>query len=337
MAPSTTSEEVGTADTDLKVQDSLRVEESHVLQDRNIGVFGAISLVVNKIVGAGIFSTPATIFKLSGSVGMALLIWFIAGLISTCGALVMLELGTRMPRSGGMKVYLEAAFAPKLLVTCIYLFYCVFLQVSASNAITTSSYLLQAAGVETTTWRLRGLAIAASAFAVGIHTVWPRGGKALQDLLSLVKLFILLFIVCTGFAALAGHVPNTHNFDLATSFRGTSNDGYSIGTALLNAIFAFHGYDNVNTILSEVRNPHKTLRIALPAAMGIITVLYILANIAYVSLYLTPFSSALPHTLRLSSQQYQEMSFSTAKSQLPPNCFQTYLANLRRSKHYRLW
>ncbi|PLB44089.1 amino acid transporter [Aspergillus steynii IBT 23096] len=285
MAPSdmqiSTSEEAVSADTDLKAQDSLRAEESHVLQERNIGVFGAISLVVNKIVGAGIFSTPATIFKLSGSVGMALIIWVIAGLISTCGALVMLELGTRMPRSGGMKVYLEAAFAPKLLITCIYLFYCVFLQVSASNAITTSSYLLQAAGVDSTTWRLRGLAIAASAFAVGIHTVWPRGGKALQDLLSLVKLVILLFIVCTGFAALAGHVPDTHNFDISTSFRGTSNDGYSIGTALLNAIFAFHGYDNVNTVLSEVRNPHKTLRIALPAAMGLITVLYILANIAY--------------------------------------------------------
>jgi len=59
---------------------------------------------------------------------MTLIIWAIAGLISTCGALVMLELGTSMPRSGGMKVYLERAFSPKLLVTCIYLFYCVFLR-----------------------------------------------------------------------------------------------------------------------------------------------------------------------------------------------------------------
>ncbi|BCS30607.1 uncharacterized protein APUU_80909S [Aspergillus puulaauensis] len=262
----------------------LQVDESHILQGRSIGVFGAISLIVNKIVGAGIFSTPATIFKLSGSVGMALMIWLIAGFISACGALVMLELGTSMPRSGGMKVYLEKAFSPRLLVTCVYLFYCVFLQVSASNAITASSYLLKAAGLATTTWRLRGLAIGASTFSVGIHTVWPKGGKALQDVLSFVKLFILFFIVCSGFAALAGHrkVPNPHNFDLATSFEGTSSDGYSIGSALLNAIFAFHGYDNVN-VLSEVKRPHKTLRIALPVAMGLITVLYILANIAYFS------------------------------------------------------
>ncbi|KAG2418364.1 hypothetical protein HFD88_001465 [Aspergillus terreus] len=268
---------------DVKTQDSLHVEESHVLQARSIGVFGAISLVVNKIVGAGVFSTPATIFKHSGSVGMALIIWVIAGLLSTCGALIMLELGTSMPRSGGMKVYLERAFSPKLLVTCIYLFYCTFLQVSASNAITTSSYLLKAAGVAATTWRMRGLAIAASTFAVGIHTMWPRGGRMLQDMLSAVKLFVLLFVVCSGFAALAGHrqVPDPHNFDISTSFEGTIKSGYSIGTALLNAIFAFHGYDNVNTVLSEVKNPARTLRIALPTAMALITVLYILANVAY--------------------------------------------------------
>lgn len=256
-----------------------------------------------KLTSLRVFSTPATIFKHSGSVGMALIIWVIAGLLSTCGALIMLELGISMPRSGGMKVYLERAFSPKLLVTCIYLFYCTFLrefspqaisiwlqwrltnlEVSASNAITTSSYLLKAAGVAATTWRMRGLAIAASTFAVGIHTVWPRGGRMLQDMLSAVKLFVLLFVVCSGFAALAGHrqVPDPHNFDISTSFEGTIKSGYSIGTALLNAIFAFHGYDNVNTVLSEVKNPARTLRIALPTAMALITVLYILANVAYV-------------------------------------------------------
>lgn len=121
---------------------------------------------------------------------------------------------------------------------------------SASNAITASSYLLEAAGVESTTWKLRGLAIAAVGFAVGVHTVTPRVGRWLQDLLGAVKLFILSFIVCTGFAALGGHlkVPNPHNLDISTSFKGTSNNGYNIGTALLNAIFSFQGYDNMNMV-----------------------------------------------------------------------------------------
>ncbi|KAJ5682387.1 hypothetical protein N7462_005552 [Penicillium macrosclerotiorum] len=236
---------------------SLGVQETHILQERRIGVFGAISLIVNKIIGSGIFSTPTTIFKLSGSPGMALMLWVIAGLISTCGAMVLLEFGTSIPRSGGMKT-------------------------SASNAITASSYLLKAAAVESTTWKLRGLAIAAVSFAVGVHSVAPRLGRGLQDVMSAVKLFTLLFIVCTGFAALGGHVQvKANNFDPSNSFKGTSNNGYNIGTALLDAIFSFQGYDNLNAVLSEVKNPQRTLRIALPTAMGMVTLLYILANVAY--------------------------------------------------------
>jgi len=84
-----------------------------------------------------IFSTPATIFKLSGSVGMALMLWVIAGIISTCGALVMLEFGSAIPRSGGIKLYLERSFSPKLLQICVYLFYCVFLRKSTTQSIIT--------------------------------------------------------------------------------------------------------------------------------------------------------------------------------------------------------
>lgn len=123
-------------------------------------------------------------------------------------------------------------------------------ETSASNAITASSYILKAAAVDSTTWKLRGLAIVAVSFAVGVHSVAPRLGRGLQDILSAVKLFILFFIVCTGFAALGGHVRGTKpdNFDISTSFKGTSKNGYNIGTALLNAIFSFQGYDNMNAV-----------------------------------------------------------------------------------------
>lgn len=122
------------------------------------------------------------------------------------------------------------------------------IEVSASNAITFSSYILVASGADSTTWKLRGVAIAGAVFSVGIHTVAPRTGRAIQDLLSAVKLFTLLFIVCCGFAALSGHlrVESPHNF--TNAFEGTSNSGYNIGSAILNVIFSFQGYDNVNAV-----------------------------------------------------------------------------------------
>ncbi|KAF6836445.1 amino acid transporter [Colletotrichum plurivorum] len=291
-------------DAESSVKDGqLGVVEVNVLQERTIGLFGAVSLVVNKIIGAGIFSTPSTIFKLSGSVGMALMCWVIGAIISTCGIFVMLEFGTAIPRSGGIKNYLERSFSPRLMQTCIYVFYCVFLrksartyqdsatsmtnpsfsisEVSASNAITFSSYILVAAGVDSTTWKLRGVAIAGAVFSVGIHTVAPRVGRGIQDVLSAVKLFTLLFIVCCGFAALAGHLRIEKPDNFSNAFEGTSSNGYNIGSAILNVIFSFQGYDNVNAVLSEVRNPQKTLRMALPLSMGVIAVLYLLANVAY--------------------------------------------------------
>ncbi|KAK1976476.1 amino acid/polyamine transporter I [Colletotrichum cereale] len=179
---------------------------------------------------------------------MALMCWVIGAVISTCRIFVMLEFGSAIPRSGGIKNYLERSFNPRLMQTCIYVFYCVFMQVSASNAIAFSSYILDASGAELTTWKLCGVAITGAVFAVGLHTVAPRIGRRIQDMLSADKLFTLLFIVCCGVAALAGNLRVERPNNFTNSFEDTSSSGYSIGTAILNVIFSFQGYDNVNAV-----------------------------------------------------------------------------------------
>jgi amino acid transporter len=102
-----------------------------------------------------------------------------------------------------------------------------------------------------------------------------------------VQVFILLFIVFAGFAALAGHrkVPNPHNFDNA--FRLEVGEGYGGGgayayaTAILRIVYSYKGWENVNYVLGEVKSPVKTLKIAAPLAIGGTTILYVLANVAY--------------------------------------------------------
>lgn len=83
---------------------------------------------------------------------------------------------------------------------------------------------------------------------------------------------------------MGGHIKleeKPENFDPKTLFHGTKTNAYDISTALLNCIFSYQGYDQVNAILSEVRNPVRTLKIAMPVAMAIVTTLNILANVAY--------------------------------------------------------
>ncbi|TIC22551.1 putative methionine permease [Wallemia mellicola] len=260
------------------------------------GLTSAIFIIVNSIIGSGIFSTPASVYKHAGSVGLSLMLWLVGGFVSLCGSLMALEFGTGIPVSGGLKNYLERSIPNRrLLGTCFYIFYCTFLQVSTSSAISFANYILLAAGQEVTTWKIRGIAIASVSFAVLIFAFFPRAAMYTNNVFGAIKIIMLLFVIFTGkatllsspklgFAALGGHIKleeKPDNFDPKTLFHGTKTNAYDISTALLNCIFSYQGYDQVNAILSEVRNPARTLKIAMPVAMAIVTTLNILANVAY--------------------------------------------------------
>ncbi|CAG8741676.1 2701_t:CDS:1, partial [Acaulospora colombiana] len=93
----------------------------------------------------------------------------------------------------------------------------------------------------------------------------------------------------SGFAALAGRLkipegqPRPNNFHDAFSFNGAFGAGgvYNYATALLRIVFSYKGWENANYVLSEVKNPRKTLGIAAPLAVGGVMILYVLANVAY--------------------------------------------------------
>ena len=79
---------------------------------RHLTLRNGIGLIVGGIVGSGIFLTPNKVLELSGSVGAAIIVWVLAGLLSLCGALCYCELGTSIPETGGEHVYFKRAFGP---------------------------------------------------------------------------------------------------------------------------------------------------------------------------------------------------------------------------------
>ncbi|KAF5681707.1 high affinity methionine permease [Fusarium circinatum] len=258
-------------------------------EDRKIGITGAVFLILNKMIGTGIFSTPSSIFAATGSVGISLMLWVIGGFLTFCGLSVFLEFGLAIPRSGGEKNYLERVYRrPRYLATCVLASQMILLGFSSGNSLAFGRYILFASGRETPDgWEARGIAVACVTFAVLMHSVTPKWGIRLFNVLGVFKVVILLFIVFSGFAALAGHrrVPNPHNFDNA--FRIEDGDGYGGGgayaysNALLNIIYSYKGWENANYVVSELKHPKKTLAIAAPIAIGGVTILYVLANVAY--------------------------------------------------------
>lgn len=211
------------------------------------------------------------------------------GVLTFAGLSVFLEFGLAIPRSGGEKNYLERVYRhPKYMATCVLASQMLLLGFSSGNSLAFGRYVLFASGSEAPDgWAARGIAIACVTFAVGLHVVLPKWGIRLFNVLGVFKVVVLLFIVFSGFAALAGHlkIEKPNNFDNA--FRLEVGEGYGGGgayaycQALLRIIYSYKGWENANYVLSEVKNPKKTLSIAAPLAIGGVTILYVLANVAY--------------------------------------------------------
>ncbi|KAL7274661.1 hypothetical protein RUND412_002424 [Rhizina undulata] len=236
---------------------SSAAEEEQVFrfgESRKLGVTSSVFLILNKMIGTGIFSTPSGIYAATGSVGVCLFLWVIGGIITFSGLSVYLEFGLN-----------DKGF-------------------SSGNSLAFGQYVLYASGSEAPDgWAARGIGIACITFCVLLHSLLPKWGMRLFNVLGVFKVVILLLIVFSGFAALAGHlkVPPPNNFKDPFAFEDFGGGVYNYATALLRIVYSYKGWENANYVLGELKHPKRTLSIAAPLAVGGVTILYVLANVAY--------------------------------------------------------
>lgn len=252
---------------------------------RCLGVTSCTLLIVGRIIGTGIFSTPSSILSGVGSVGASLMLWVLGFLLSFCGLFIWLEFGTMFPRSGGEKVYLEAVYRkPKYLATVVFAANAILLGFTASGCIVFASNILVAAGQPVGRWTERGIALGVIFFVTLLHGLTPKTGVLIMNTLSIFKIAILLFVVVTGWVVLSGktRVADPH-YNFRNAFAGSSTSSNDYATATFKVLNAYAGWSNVNYVMNNVRNPVRTLKIAGPLGLGICAVLYLLANVAYFS------------------------------------------------------
>ncbi|KAJ7630943.1 high affinity methionine permease [Roridomyces roridus] len=250
---------------------------------RHLGVFSCTMLIVGKIIGTGIFSTPSSILGSVGSVGASLMLWVLGFALSFCGLFIWLELGTMIPRSGGEKVYLEAAYKkPKYLATIVFTVNAIVLGFTASGCIVFAQNILISAGQPAERWVVRGIAIGVICFVTLLHGLTPKLGIWIINVLTMFKIVIVLVIVIAGWVVLSGktHIEDPHK-NFRDAFAGSSNSSNDYATAMFKVLFAYTGWSNVNYVLNDVKNPVRTLKIAAPLGLSICAALYLLANIAY--------------------------------------------------------
>lgn len=246
---------------------------------RHLGLWSAIAVLVGSTIGSGIFRVPASVAERLYDPGPVLLAWVLGGVIALMGALTYAELAAAMPRSGGVFAYILEAFGPMPA----FLFgwsELTVIRASALGAIATifSEYLGLLAGYDGTTTRY--VAAAAVLFVGTLNYVGVRLAAVAMNLTTFAKYGALAVLIVLAFAAGEGSArhftpawPSTLNFS-------------ALGTALIAIMWTYDGWADLSFMGGEVKNPGRTLPLALLLGTGAIVVVYLLLNVAYI--YLVP-------------------------------------------------
>ncbi|EAA64656.1 hypothetical protein AN2551.2 [Aspergillus nidulans FGSC A4] len=215
-------------------------------QRRHLGLLSTTFLITNRMIGTAIFSTPSAIAASVGSAGAALALWVVGLILAYCGLFIWIELGSLMPRSGGI------------------------------GSVVVAENILLALNGSATDWVKRGLAIAVLAIIATIHIRFSALGVK-------IMILILFLIIVAGLRALRGDLPQIPDpaSSLKSPFTGSSSSVSRYTNALFKILATYQGWSNAAYVLDEVKDPRKVLKIAGVVGVGLVGILYTLTNISY--------------------------------------------------------
>ena len=262
------------------IDDDVQPETSTL--GRKIGWSSAYILVISRVIGSGIFAMPGVIVQNVGSPGLALSMWVAGALVAWAGLVISMEYGAMLPRSGGVKVYLEYTYRwPRFFASAMIATQAVLLGFTATNCIIFAKYILYAANKEPTDLATKVLAVGLLSAVTIIHGGFYRTGVWIQNALGWLKIGLTIFMIITGFVVLfRKHQPEP----ILDNFWTDSNwEWNTLSTTLFKVLYSFAGLENVNNVMNEVKNPIRTIKTVGPAALISTLILYLLINWAYLA------------------------------------------------------
>ncbi|XP_068115704.1 b(0,+)-type amino acid transporter 1-like [Hyperolius riggenbachi] len=260
---------------------SVKSKESAAMQlKQRIGLLTGISLIVGTIIGSGIFISPKSVLRNSGAVGPCLVLWAVCGVISILGALCFAELGTMITKSGGEYPYLMEAFGP--IPAFLFSWASVIVMKPSSFAIICLSFAEYASapfypGCEPPDVVIKCLAAAAIMTITVVNSLSVKLASYVQNFFTVAKMIIVVVIIVSGIVLLAQ--GNTQNFN--NSFEGSTITAGGIGLALYNGLWAYDGWNQLNYITEELKNPYRNLPLAIVLGIPLVMACYLLINISY--------------------------------------------------------
>ncbi len=278
---------------------------------RSLGLLDAVMLVAGSMIGSGIFIVSADMMRQLGTPAWVLLAWVVSGVLTVLAALAYGELAGMMPKAGGQYVYIQRAFGK---LTAFMYGWTVFTVIQtgliAAVAVAFAKYtavFFPALGTDNILVDLgflkinatQVLAIASIVVLTAFNVRGVENGKTLQTSFTMAKILALLALIVLGLWVASGTGVLSANFSAGWQARGSSiaADGTetwtplfgaalasAFGVALVGSLFSSDAWNNVTFIAGEIDRPQRNIPLSLVLGTGIVTVLYLLANVAYMAL-----------------------------------------------------
>ncbi len=249
-----------------------------------LGHFSLTNIVIADMIGAGIFTTSGLLLGQLHDPRLLLTLWLVGGGIALCGALSYSELGAKFPRAGGEYVFLSELFSPLAGFLSGWVSFIVgFSAPIAASSLAFSEYLILTfpEGVSLDHIILYKKAAATGVILVFtlIHYFGLKSGSKVQDMLTVLKIALILTLVIAGFAFGEG---SFQHFRIQLSDASERAGFKTIGLSLMWIMFAYSGWNAATYLGSEVLNPVKNIPRSLIRGTLFVTIIYLLLNILYV-------------------------------------------------------
>jgi len=288
---------------------------------KSLGLIDASMIVAGSMIGSGVFIVSAGIARQVGSPGLLLVVWLATGLMTIMAALCYAELAAAMPFAGGEYIFLRESLGPMwgflygwatLLVIQTATIAAVAIAFANFSGVllpwvSSSAWILKLGqfGPYATWFGSLGpyrvglntqnlLAISSIIFLTWISTRDLRIGAVVQNIFTTAKIAALIGLTLLGFtwatqAARSANFTdfwrNAHLLELHAYQGGQQtvwvNTLTLVGLAMVGALFSSSAWTNVTYVAAEVKEPKRNLPLALAFGTGLVTLLYVLANLAY--------------------------------------------------------
>lgn len=286
---------------------------------QSLSLFDGTMIVAGSMIGSGIFIVSADMMRNIGSAGWLIVLWLITGIMTVFAAVTYGELSSMFPKAGGQYVYLKEAYNPFTGFLYGWSFFSV-IQTGTIAAVgvafskfagyfipsltlNDANIIFQAGWLKLYPAQL--VSIALVIFLTYVNTKGVKEGKTIQSIFTIIKLFSIFGLILFGLLLAAKADIWQNNWKDAFNLKFTEpvmNDSGSqigwtlfkepasiflaiglISSAMVGSVFSSVAWENVTFIAGEIKNPKKNVGLSLLLGTIIVTTIYLLTNVMYVS------------------------------------------------------